>query len=191
MQVGKVVAIEDFPGEEPQTFLVETFIPHPNMSSMIPKVYYNDIALVKLTNDIDFSAFVRPACLNTNVVNEGTEAVISGWTFTSNTERFLFDVVIEVKKDLLSANVCSWTYFSIFPLGKVLCATSRIGVNKKLCTVSGSPMQVSHKEHCMHNIIGVVSCGMDCLSKRLPDVVTRVANHIDWIEATAFDEGEF
>lgn len=55
--------------------IVERLI-HPNYTS---KSKYNDIALLKLKHDVDFNAYVRPACLNTNENIKWTKSLATGF----------------------------------------------------------------------------------------------------------------
>lgn len=51
-------------------------IPHPDYSA---KSKYNDIALLKLNENIEFNEYVRPACLNFDNNFEWTMALATGF----------------------------------------------------------------------------------------------------------------
>ncbi|XP_055543958.1 serine protease snake-like [Wyeomyia smithii] len=63
------------PGDEVE-FYVETFIKHPK--HRLGKSYH-DIALVKLSEDIEFSNVIRPACLWTTIPLNLTRAIATGF----------------------------------------------------------------------------------------------------------------
>lgn len=63
-----------------QDIVVSERIPHPKYSA---KTKYNDIALLKLAENIKFNEYVRPACLNTENDLKWTTALASGFGRTS------------------------------------------------------------------------------------------------------------
>lgn len=59
-----------------QNIPVAERIVHPKYSS---KTKYNDIALLKLTEKVKFTEYVRPACLNWDTSNKWTVALATGF----------------------------------------------------------------------------------------------------------------
>lgn len=66
----------------------KSIVRHPEYSPIMKK---NDIALIRLTNPIEFDADVKPACLQTDSRDEDadTKLIITGWGIVS-TESKLF-----------------------------------------------------------------------------------------------------
>lgn len=52
---------------------------HPDYA---PPAQYNDVALLQLDRPIEFTDYVRPACLQTNADLSGTEPIATGWGTT-------------------------------------------------------------------------------------------------------------
>lgn len=61
---------------------VAVIIKHPNYSYLKKK---NDIALIKVTERIAFTEFIRPACLQTNLEDEKPDVklIVTGWGIVS------------------------------------------------------------------------------------------------------------
>lgn len=70
---------------------------------------YHDIALLRLSKNIDFNTYVRPACLQTEKDIPSSKVVASGWgatEFSGDTSNDLLKVVLE----LFSVDKCNYTY---------------------------------------------------------------------------------
>jgi len=60
---------------KPTDYKIVERIIHPNYKS--PSLY-NDIALLRLERDVNFSAYVRPICLNTDILTPSA-VMATGW----------------------------------------------------------------------------------------------------------------
>ncbi|XP_023310068.1 serine protease snake-like isoform X2 [Anoplophora glabripennis] len=171
---------------------VSEIIPHPKHNNK----KYHDIGLLKLSKDVKFSTYVRPACLQTEYYIPHILAIASGWgslNFTNDLSNDLLATVLE----FYSVDECNNTYRRYIRAGGnlengivddlMICA----GISKSLRSTcqgdGGGPLQVYHQEtdevKCMYDIIGVTSFGKPCgLAKNIPDVFTRVSAYIKWIE---------
>lgn len=176
-------------GELPQTIQVESVVVHPESEDT---TFYNDIALLKLVKDIEFNAFVRPACLNTNFEITDPKAVATGWDWTD----FLGPKRTSLQKgnlSILSTAECNSYHKQSRKLPKgflesqQLCAVVKDGEDGKFCADSGTPLQVYHELSCMYSIVGIASFGRGCA--KVPDVFVRVSSYVDWIEENAFSHG--
>lgn len=76
--------------ENLQEILVSARIAHPEHK---PPAKYNDIALLKLVYPVNFSPFVRPACLNTQAYIPQPTAIATG--FGKTTYGKIFNVRVE------------------------------------------------------------------------------------------------
>lgn len=56
--------------------LISQFIPHENYN---PKTKHNDIAVIQLDRNIDFSKRLRPACLAQPGTSQKSKATATGW----------------------------------------------------------------------------------------------------------------
>jgi len=67
----------------PEDITVDGVDIHPNYK---PPKYYNDIAILKLSRQAEYSRYVRPVCLpepGQAVAYEGISAVLTGWGYLS------------------------------------------------------------------------------------------------------------
>ncbi|XP_018562110.1 serine protease persephone-like isoform X2 [Anoplophora glabripennis] len=171
---------------------VSEIIPHPEYNEN----KYHDIGLLRLSTDINFNTYVRPACLQTEYYIPHILAIASGWGGFNITEDGSNDLLATVL-EFYSVNECNNTYKrGIAVRGKLkdgivddfmICAGISKSVRSTCQGDGGGPLQVYHQEtdeiKCMYDIIGVISFGKACgLVKNVPDVFTRVSAYIKWIE---------
>ncbi|XP_037932533.1 serine protease easter-like [Teleopsis dalmanni] len=170
---------------------VEQTIPHPqyNPSS---KNQANDIALLRLSRDITYSAFVRPICLPTNTnlrsaTFDGIAMDVSGWgkTETDSTSTLKLKATVNG----IQLNKCRYVYSKQGFLleDSQMCAGGQEGIDS--CRGdSGGPLvslDVTNKARSYYFLAGVVSFGpTPCGLAGWPGVYTRVGNYIDWIQRT-------
>lgn len=95
-----------------QEIPVETIIFNP---SFRPPMKYNDIALVKLSRDVNFTPFVRPACLHTSSkVLSGAKVNAIGWGKV-NFGELSADTLHKVYLDIFSYEDCRKMYDNVSP----------------------------------------------------------------------------
>lgn len=73
----------DEEGARPVDITVNRVDIHPNYK---PPKYYNDIAILKLSHQAEYSRYVRPICLpepGQRMTYVGTHAVLTGWGYLS------------------------------------------------------------------------------------------------------------
>jgi hypothetical protein len=63
-------------GAQPVNYLVEEVIQHPQYK---PPAKYNDVALLKLDREVEFTEFIRPACLFKTDTFHINKTVATGW----------------------------------------------------------------------------------------------------------------
>ena len=71
--------IDEDDGSEYKDFEIENIIVHPNYK---PISNENDIALIKLTLEVEFTRFIRPACVWNKPHIEHQLALATGWGAT-------------------------------------------------------------------------------------------------------------
>lgn len=192
-------------GINSEVYYVSEQIVHPDFKE---EDEYNGIGLIRLKRDVEFNAYIRPACLSEAMAKtiKGPATVIGyknepGGLFP---EQLLKDTVKFFTKDECSAKLGEKISIGL-PWKKLLCAGPN-GNENHICGVicfhklndiiiilnenvfflqidAGSPLQIYHdKLHCMHSIIGVVQRGNVCGKSDRPSLYTRVSGYLDWIE---------
>lgn len=154
---------------------VEEFIIHPNYYYIVE----NDIGIVKVVEEIEYSLKIGPACLpfpfkSKDFVNEVVTVV--GWgklKFKGAQPKTLQKVDLTV----IPAKDCLDEYF--LENTEIVCTFKK---NKDSCTGdSGGPVLWHDLKTQRQYVIGVVSFGEEC-AKEYPGVNTKVAGYFDFIE---------
>lgn len=158
-------------------------ISHPDYDS---NTFDNDIALLKLSNSLEFSREVAPVCLPPDPNNQyvGVTATVTGWGATSeggSTSPQLQEVDVPV----LSNTVCSSSYSSI--TSNMLCAGLTQGGKDSCQGDSGGPMVYADTDN--YEQIGIVSFGIGCARPAYPGVYTRVTEYTNWISSNTGGSG--
>ncbi|TDG53404.1 hypothetical protein AWZ03_000219 [Drosophila navojoa] len=145
----------------------------------------NDIALIHLPKDLQFSAYIQLAKLPNRKrpsTYEGRKALVSGWGRMANQEPAEILQYLQVK--IIPNILCELLW------NKVLVAEKKIILDSFLCVDtqrgmpcvgdSGGPLVLDDGSNVL---VGVVSHGYDSKCKRpVPDVFMRVSSFLDWIE---------
>jgi len=150
----------------------------------------NDIAILKLAEDIKFGDKVKPACLPTDnkKMYDGMDGIVSGYGNQVGSQPG------QIVKNKISCNLKSTTvkvlstkseacqWLTGFEDPRVICGYQK-GTDS--CQGdSGGPMMV--KEGGKHTVVGVVSWGIGCAGDT-PGIYTRVSHHLDWIKKSIAD----
>ncbi|XP_055592721.1 serine protease snake-like [Uranotaenia lowii] len=164
---------------------IESIIIHPNY---LRSQFYNDIALIKLHQDVQFTRSIRPACLWTeNTFNQSSATTTS---FSQTTE-FEKESLIELPTKILDKSHCAHFTENLRRLKNgwadhFICTESskeNDGVDGCLRN-SGDPLQVPADEgSCIYHLLGLSSFG-SCGSPI--GVYISVPSFIDWIEQTVW-----
>ncbi|XP_059475732.1 venom protease-like [Neocloeon triangulifer] len=192
VRLGDLEISNDFDGARPQMVLVADRIPHPEYR---PPARYNDIALLRLARDVEFNAFVRPACLHRVKElpgpGEQRQFVATGWGRVGYTED-TSDRLLKVSLTPIEHPVCNQTYKNEATTSKLrrgiddssmICAGELQGGKDTCQGDSGGPLQFVRKDpYCMYSVVGVTSFGKFCGYSNSPGVYTRVSNYVKWIE---------
>uniref|UniRef100_T1JB02 limulus clotting factor C n=1 Tax=Strigamia maritima TaxID=126957 RepID=T1JB02_STRMM len=142
-----------------------------------------DIAIVKLSRSITYSAEMRPVCLSpTGLSFEGVTATVAGWgryEFNGNRSS---QVLRATEMPVLPLSDCE----SAYPKGQVtpnmVCAALADPVQDACPGDSGGPLTWFRDGRWY--LIGVVSAGDPkgtCGNPQFPGLYTRVSNYLDWI----------
>lgn len=164
---------------------IESFVAHAGYDAA-DTAHTNDIALIRLRQDVASSEMIRPICLPLTEPQRsrnrvGTVSFAAGWGKTesaSASERKL-----KVELTVQDPSRCRQIYRGINIVLKAsqMCAGGLQG--KDTCTGdSGGPLMA--KSAGAWYLIGVVSFGLSkCGTAGYPGVYTNVVEYLDWIES--------
>lgn len=149
-----------------------------------PEIAANDIALVKLPEDVTFTARIRPASLPSHQRNNeftGMSVVASGWG--AMVEMTSTDAMQYTELKVISNAECSEEY-DVVTAG-VMCAKGL--KDETVCTGdSGGPLVLKGTQI----LVGITSfgpadgeAGGGCERTTVPGGFTRVTHYLDWIES--------
>ncbi|KAH3867549.1 serine protease 41-like [Dreissena polymorpha] len=162
---------------------VDTLFVHRNFE---PVNYVDDIAMMKLSEEVDVTAYVRPVCLPPAESNFTLQTcVITGWgaAFTGgHGTHALYKANIPV----LAQSVCTYLLDRTIP-NTMICAGFKQGGVDTCQGDSGGPLVCDVGG--VYQVAGIVSWGYSCAEQYTPGVYTNVPVYIDWIHSvlTAYD----
>uniref|UniRef100_W8C4A8 Serine protease persephone n=1 Tax=Ceratitis capitata TaxID=7213 RepID=W8C4A8_CERCA len=166
---------------------IANLYPHKNYRSLEK---YDDIAIIELQRDVEYSSLVFPICLHTDSVDPPSNAVlnVTGWGATSVQTRKKSDVLLTASVKIVPLKNCSDTYQrnSFLPtqglLPTQLCARDPNVVGDACWGDSGGPLNLIVDERLRKmQVIGIVSAGDGCAGPT-PSLYTRVSEYLDFIE---------
>ncbi|XP_072841907.2 ovochymase-2 isoform X1 [Pogona vitticeps] len=179
-----VVGAHDIQDEEQnsQKRSVKQYIPHPDFNATTTD---SDIALVQLTEPLEFNHYVRPVCLpkRNETVEPSTVCVITGWGIQfedGEKSRKLHQLEVPI----LVSEECQQYYknHSGSLNERMFCAGFPAEGGKDACTGdSGGPLVCPSEDSIYYTLNGIISWGLGCGRKGYPGVYTNVASFIDWI----------
>ncbi|EDW15515.2 uncharacterized protein Dmoj_GI24876 [Drosophila mojavensis] len=169
---------------------VERTIPHPSYDPN-SRNQLNDIALLRLARQIEYTDFVRPICLplDTNLRSatfDGISMDVAGWGKTE--EKSSSNLKLKAAVDGFTLSECQSVYSrqNIVLENTQMCAGGMEGVDS--CRGdSGGPLigLDTNKVNTYYFLAGVVSFGpTPCGLNGWPGVYTRVGPYVDWIQST-------
>ncbi|XP_076069232.1 anionic trypsin-like [Oratosquilla oratoria] len=144
--------------------------------------YDNDIALVKLNQDITFSAKKIPICLaKAEDFVPGRQVVVSGWGDRVESDTVTHPKPFTTELNLTTTAECTsaTNTYNIWT-NNMICASAP---NKDSCQGdSGGPLVVQ-KSTGFWLQLGIVSFGQGCARPNLPGVYTNLPKYEPWIAA--------
>ena len=143
----------------------------------------NDIAILELTEPLEFNDKVQPICIPTGPVNGGEKATVMGWGYTYNTNDKKF--LIQADVPIVSKSLCSskgWYRKSI--KSGMICAGYRQGEIDSCQGDSGGPLV--RKVGRAYELTGIVSWGANtCARPKKPGVYVDIYHYRNWIKQVA------
>ncbi|XP_076641362.1 chymotrypsin-1 [Halictus rubicundus] len=148
---------------------VEKVTAHPNYNSFL---ITNDVAVIRVNQNIAFNNLVKPINLASSNVPEGSKVVLSGWG-TTRAGGQVPDKLQEINLNIYSQSQCKKTHSNI--RDGHICTFTKYG--EGACNGdSGGPLVSGGTQ------VGIVSFGRPC-GIGYPDVYTRVSTYLPWIKA--------
>ncbi|XP_031639363.1 chymotrypsin-2-like [Contarinia nasturtii] len=157
-------------------------------------LYFNDISLMRTTQNIVFTPLIQPLSLPTQNTDGSTPVIVSGWgrtTLDGNAESSVPNVLQFAKPMTISASECKNKYNS-HEAGKhvddsILCTVNDEGVGNCFGDSGGPLVDASDPEH--KTLVGVVSWVIPC-AMGLPDGYTRVYTQLGWIHEMITEQSQ-
>ncbi|XP_031330925.1 phenoloxidase-activating factor 3-like [Photinus pyralis] len=162
---------------------VEKLSAHPGYR---PRSGENDIGLIRLSREINYSEFIRPICLPEAAnqdLKHGVRLASCGWGLTTY-EGETTKVKKKISAHLLPLDTCT----ILFNHSSKVITANHLCVSEELegftCQGdSGGPLMLSVKNQ--WDGVGLVSFGYPC-GTDYPAVYTKVSGYLDWIKQTIY-----
>ena len=186
-----------------QEIVPERIFVHPRFKPSGLPFFDGDIALVKLSQEVELSKFVRTVCLPEQ--DEGdlaipkTRGTVAGWGVTRPLRRGEFTQLSEISKVLRHASfpiqsdqLCINKSGIQFNTTTAFCAGDERGGEDACSGDSGGAFvrDVSQLVDSKWVVVGVVSWGNGCAQKDQYGYYTRVHPFLDWIKETMNEKKE-
>ncbi|OCT73578.1 anionic trypsin-2 [Xenopus laevis] len=141
-----------------------------------PVTYNNDIMLLKLASKANINCHVKTIQLASDLVEDNTECLASGWGTITSPEENYPDKLQCVNLSTVSNSECQACYPEDDITENMLCAGNMAGGKDTCKGDSGGPLVCNGELH------GITSWGhYICGLPDKPAVFTKVFNYIDWI----------
>lgn len=172
---------------EEQVIYASEIIPHPDFNA---STYDNDIALIKLSRDINFTKYVRPICL---VNSEHLKEMISSMSTPNKFGTITgWGMVMEGGASPASLQAVNIPFV---PWKTCRASTKYVVTTNMFCAGyyekvmgdachgdSGGPFMIMYEERWY--LVGIVSWGEGCDRQGKYGFYTNVANYLEWISQT-------
>lgn len=160
---------------------VEKILMHPDY---VKRTNENDIALLKLSQAIDYNCRVRPICLPMGPQHLliGEKCWIAGWGMTLGHGND--DIVNEVMVPIINPILCKSSdfYGRRFHPDVMVCAGYRNGGKDACNGDSGGPLICQRNG--VWTLSGITSWGLGCGQPQQPGVYTMVGHYATWLHKT-------
>lgn len=186
VRIGDLDLRDDNDGVQPVQMGIDRVIIHPQYSTSST---VNDIAIIRLSDEVPLSDYVRPICLpvapnlrNNNFVR--AFPFIAGWGSLAS-QGPGSPTLMEVQVPVVTNAACKDAYARFKNAvidDRVLCAGYTRGGKDACQGDSGGPLMLPQHQHFFQ--IGVVSYGYKCALAGYPGVYTRVTDFLDFITSS-------
>lgn len=145
--------------------------------------YNSDIALIKLSQEVEFTNKLQPVCIPERQDFVGKNATVVGWgsvQFSGPSSTLLKKLTIPIWSNIQCRYKIGSKVSEVF-----ICAGRTDEGGHDACQGdSGGPLMIENR-HRQWSIVGIVSWGYRCAQKGVPGVYTRVTEFTDWIYQNA------
>ncbi|XP_024128745.1 polyserase-2 isoform X2 [Oryzias melastigma] len=160
---------------------VAEVITHPDYKGQTNE---NDIALLKLSSPVAFTAYIAPVCLaaSGSTFYDGVDCWVTGWGNIAFGEVLPYPQNLqEVKVPIVGNRQCQCNYGQYKISEDMVCAGLKQG-GKDACQLdSGGPLVSKQGSRWIQ--AGLVSFGEGCALPNFPGVYTRVSQYQTWINS--------
>ncbi|CAH2095577.1 unnamed protein product [Euphydryas editha] len=190
VRLGELDLAREDDGAIPVDVLIKYKIKHEGYN---PKSFTNDIGLLILQQDVQFSSLIRPICIPTNSELraksfENYNPIIAGWgntEFRGPSATHLQVLQLPVVGNDFCAKAYSEYKAQVID-ERVLCAGYKHGGKDACQGDSGGPLMqpIYYPQNLTTYFfqIGVISYGKRCAEAGFPGVYTRVTNFVPWLQ---------
>ncbi|CEF71095.1 Tequila [Strongyloides ratti] len=160
---------------------IENITIHPSYQN----IFKNDIAIIKLSEKLNFTDSVKPICLPpiNYKFEKGHQCVISGFgqMDDSNNDNEKYSQFFQIATiPILNLNNCKMNSYNIHLDNNTICAGYESGNIDACHGDSGGPLVCMYEG--IYYLAGIVSWGEGCGKKNSPGIYTSVSSYILWIE---------
>jgi len=166
--------------EDQQQRLIEKVFLNPHF---VKKTFNNDIALIKMKGEVEFSDFIRPVCLpHYDRSYNGHDTIVVGWGKLSE-GGLPANVLQEVSVPIIPQKTCRHdTHYRASEITEnMFCAGFSEGKIDACQGDSGGPAVWKGDGEQFFTQIGIVSWGQGCARGGYPGVYTRIGRYLEWI----------
>jgi len=168
---------------------------HPRFQPIGEPYFDGDIALVKLSTEVELGVFVRTVCLpekrEGDLAVPNSRGIVAGWGGTrplKHYERFshgkeLSNILRHTSLKIQSDHLCKNKSSLQFNSKTAFCAGDRNGDRDSCFGDSGGGF-VREKKNLKWVVVGIVSWGWGCAQKDKYGYYTRIHPFLDWIRET-------
>lgn len=158
---------------------------------------YNDIAVMELSQDVEETNNIRPACLHTDPRDPPLDSklFVAGWGIINSTTRATSKVLLRADLEVVPLPQCNISFaaqpasIKALKLGIIDTLICAMAMHKDACLGdSGGPLvHEVNIEDGIYSILGVISSGFGCATST-PGLYQRVANYLDFIEGIVWPD---
>jgi len=105
-RLGDLNVVTDTDIAQPKDYRIVEHVIHPDYK---PPLKYNDIALFRLETEVEFTAYIRPICLNTDPAINPEVLIATGWGKTGEAT-LPSDDLMEIVLNYVPGNRCNASY---------------------------------------------------------------------------------
>ncbi|XP_076366303.1 phenoloxidase-activating factor 2-like isoform X2 [Tachypleus tridentatus] len=166
-----------------QDYNVQHIFIHPSFDATS---LWNDIAVLRLVNDVSYQPHISPICLpHLEDVFDGDSCVVTGWGKDSFQDGRYTNLMREIRVPVIFNTLCEELLRSTF-LGPYyhlhdgfICAGG--GKDEDSCKGDGGGPLSCLRHDGTYSLAGLVSWGIECGKPGLPGVYVRVQKYLSWI----------